>query len=175
MIIRILIPLVAAFLFLLESSFALLSPVEFDDRTMYLVPRFLLLYLIFVSIYYDRKRAMQYGLVFGILFDVFYLNIIGLYTVLYPAVCLIAGYTVRYIHQHLAVTTGLAILLMSIFEFLLYQFFRLISYTSVPLDTFFYERLLPTIGANLIFLIMLGWVFKYLINARVLQQLENGR
>lgn len=172
MIVRLLIPLIALVLFFLESNFALLSPLEFGDRTVYLVPRFLILYLIFISVYYDRKRAMQYGLIFGILFDVFYLNLVGLYTVLYPLICFIAGSTVRYMHQHLAMTTALAIGLVSIFEFVLYQFFYFISYTSMPLDLFFYNRLLPTIGANLLFLLMLGWIFKYLISARVLQRVE---
>lgn len=175
MIIRLLIPLVALVLFFLESNFALFSPLEWGDRTIYLVPRFLILYLIFIAIYYDRKRAMQYGLVFGILFDVFYLNIIGLYTVLYPAICFVAAWAVHYVHHHLAITTSLAIVLMSVFEFLLYQFFRLISYTTMPFDTFFYDRLLPTIGANLIFLLMLGWIFKYLSSVRVLQRIEEGR
>ncbi|MBS7345175.1 MAG: rod shape-determining protein MreD [Caryophanon sp.] len=172
MIVRLLIPFIALLLFFLESNFALFSPLEFNERTVYLVPRFLFLYLVFISVYYDRKRAIQYGLVFGILFDVFYLNLIGLYTVLYPLVCIIAGSTVRYMHQHLATTIALAIGLMGIFEFVLYQFFYFISYTSMPLDVFFYDRLLPTIGANLLFLLMLGWIFKYLISARLLQRVE---
>lgn len=172
MIVRLLIPFIALVLFFVESNLALFSPLDFNDRTVYLVPRFLFLYLIFISVYYNRERAMQYGLIFGILFDVFYLNLIGVYTVLYPIICFIAGSTVRYMHQHLATTTALAIGLMAVFEFVLYQFFYFISYTSMPMDVFVYDRLLPTIGANVLFLVMLGWIFKYLISARVLQHIE---
>ena len=39
-----------------------------------------------------RKRAMLYALVFGLLYDVFFIDIIGLYSFLYPLICLIASY-----------------------------------------------------------------------------------
>ncbi len=76
-----LIPFVAVLLFLLEPEFALFSPIDLNEETVYLVPRFLILYLIFISIYYNRKRAVIYGLIFGLLYDVFYIDIIGLYSI----------------------------------------------------------------------------------------------
>lgn len=47
---------------LLEPEFAMLSPIEVSGHIYYLVPRFLILYLIFISIYYSRQRAVMYGL-----------------------------------------------------------------------------------------------------------------
>lgn len=168
--VRFLIPFTAILLFLLESEFAQFSPLNFGDKTVFLVPRFLILYLIFISIYYNRNRAVMYGLIFGVLYDVFYIDIIGLYSVLYPLVCLLAGWSVKFIHQHLVITTILAVLLVAFMEVILYEFFFFIDFTSMPFSTFFNSRLLPTIVANLLFLLMLGWAFKYLINARVLQR-----
>ncbi len=168
--VRYLIPLVAVLLFLLEPEFAKFSPIYFDDYTAYLVPRFLILYLIFISIYYNRKRAVIYGLIFGLLYDVFYIDIIGLYSVLYPLVCFIAGWSIKFIHQHLLITTVLAVLLVAGMEILLYEFFLLIDFTAMPFWDFLNGRLLPTIGANLLFLLMLGWAFKYLIDARLLER-----
>ncbi len=173
MFIRLLIPAIAVLLFLLEPEFALFSPIILDGETIYLVPRFLILYLIFISIYYNRNRAVLYGLLFGLLYDVFYIDIIGLYSVLYPLLCFIAGWSVKYIHQHLVITTILAVMLVAFMEVVLYQFFFLINFTSMPFDAFLYSRLIPTILANLLFLLMLGWAFKYLINARVLQRARN--
>ncbi|MEO4052122.1 rod shape-determining protein MreD [Solibacillus sp. CAU 1738] len=173
MFIRLLIPAVAIVLFLLEPEFAMFSPIIWAGKTVFLVPRFLILYLIFISIYYNRNRAVLYGLLFGLLYDVFYIDIIGLYSVLYPLLCFIAGWSVKYIHQHLVITTILAVVLVAFMEVVLYQFFFLIDFTSMPFDTFLYSRLVPTIIANLLFLLMLGWAFKYLINARVLQRARN--
>lgn len=168
--IRFLIPFIAVVLFLLEPEFALFSPISWGDEIIYLVPRFVILYLIFISIYYSRKRACLYGLLFGLLYDVFYIDIIGLYSFLYPLVCFVAGSSVKFIHQHLSVTTILSLVLVALMEFVLYYFFYFINFTTIPFIDFLSNRLLPTTVANLLFLIMLGWAFKYLINARLLQR-----
>ncbi|MBD8026829.1 rod shape-determining protein MreD [Ureibacillus sp. Re31] len=172
--VRFLIPFVAVVLFLLEPEFALFSPIDWGGETVYFVPRFVILYLIFISIYYSRKRACLYGLIFGLLYDVFYIDIIGLYSFLYPVVCFIAGSSVKFIHQHLSVTTILSLILVAIMEVVLYYFFYFIQFTTIPVGEFLSNRLLPTIIANLLFLIMLGWAFKYLINARVLQRAQDN-
>lgn len=174
MFIRTLIPAVAVLLFLLESEFAMFSPVIWGEQTFILVPRFLILYLIFIAIYYNRNRAMVYGLIFGVLVDVFYINIIGLYAVLYPLICFFASWCVKRIHPHLLFSTVLAILLMGMLELVLYQFFYLIDFTAMPMNQFLLNRLIPTILANLLFLMMLGWAFQYLIRARVLQHAQNN-
>lgn len=171
--VRYLIPFVAVVLFLVEPMFTQFSPIELNEQTFVLVPRFVVLYLIFISIYYNRRKAVIYGVVFGLLYDVVYIDIIGLYVVLYPLVCFLAGWSVKFIHQHLIITTVLAVLLVAVMEFVLYEFFLLISFTAIPLEQFLYNRLMPTIGANLLFLLMLGWAFKYLIDARLLER-ERG-
>lgn len=170
---RFLIPIVAVFLFLMESEFALFSPIVLGEETYILVPRFTILYLIFLAIYYNLKRAIIYALIFGLLFDVFYINIIGLYTVLYPALCFIAGWSAKRIHTHIVFTAVLAILLISLLEYVLYEFFLLINFTTMSHDVFLLNRLLPTIVANSLFLLVLGWAFKYLLRARVLQRMQN--
>jgi rod shape-determining protein MreD len=172
MLTRTLIPLVAVLLFLLESEFAMFSPIVWNDQAFIIVPRFLILYLIFLAIYYNRKKAMIYGVIFGLCFDVFYINIIGLYTFLYPAVCFIAAWCVKRIHPHLLFSTVLAIVLVSLLEFTIYEFFYMIQFTTMAFKPFLLNRLMPTILANSLFLMMLGWVFKYLINARVLQRAQ---
>ncbi|MEC1178348.1 rod shape-determining protein MreD [Metasolibacillus meyeri] len=174
MFIRLLIPTVAVLLFLLEPMFAKFSPIVIGEQLVFLVPRFLILYLIFVAIYYNRKRAVLYGLFFGLLYDVFYIDIIGLYTFLYPLICFLAGWSVKYVHQHLIITTILAVMLVASMEVVLYEFFFLINFTPMTFETFLNSRLIPTIVANLLFLAMLGWVFKYVINKRVLQRARSG-
>jgi len=170
--IRFIVPLIAIILFYLEPVFGLFSPLELNGEYRYLIPRFLIMYLIFISIYYSRNRAMIYGLVFGVLYDVFFIDIIGLYSFLYPLICLIASFIVKFIHQHLIVTTLLSLILVAVLEFALYQFFSLIGLADVTLQVFISERLIPTMIANSIFLIMLGWAFKYVINARLIQRLN---
>ena len=74
--IRVLVIFVAVFLFYMEPVFGLLSPVSIGQEFYILVPRFLLIYLVFVAIYYNRKRAILFGVIFGLLYDVFFIDII---------------------------------------------------------------------------------------------------
>ncbi|ANU25636.1 rod shape-determining protein MreD [Planococcus versutus] len=158
--IRFLIPLICLVLFFMEPVFGLFSPLVINGELNYIVPRFLIMFLIFVTLYYDVKHAVFYGLFFGLLYDVFYIDIIGLYSFLYPAICLVAASVFKRIPQNLVTATLLTLVLLALFEFLLYQFFLLISLTGMPLDLFVTMRLWPTMVANSIFLVMLGWVFK---------------
>lgn len=172
--IRFLLPLIGLVLFFLEPVFGLFSPLQFDGDYYYIVPRFLLMYLIFVSVFYNSKSAMLYGLFFGLLYDVFFIDIIGLYAVLYPLMCLIAGYIVKSVYRNLLVATLATLVLTAFFEFILYLFFSVISLISMPMDVFLTSRLLPTMVANSLFLVMLGWAFKNVIVARLLDR-ENSK
>lgn len=171
--IRFILPLIALALFFLEPVFGLFSPLQLNGDYYYIVPRFLLMYLIFVTVYYDSKHAMYYGLFFGLLYDVFFIDIIGLYSFLYPMMCLIAGYIVKSVQRNLLVATALTLVLTALFEFILYLFFLFISMISMPVDLFLTTRLLPTMVANSLFLVMLGWVFKSVIIARLIER-ENS-
>lgn len=172
--IRYLLPALALALFFLEPVFGLFSPLQLDGVYYYIVPRFLLMYLIFVTVYYDAKRAMIYGLFFGLLYDVFFIDIIGLYSFLYPLMCLIASYIVKSVQRNLVVATLLTLVLTALFEFMLYLFFSAISLAALPAEAFFISRLLPTMIANSLFLVMLGWAFKLIIDARLIER-ENSK
>lgn len=167
---RFLVPIISVLLFYMEPIFGLFSPIEIGDSFYILVPRFLIIYLIFVSIYYDRKRAMIYGLIFGLLYDVFFIDIIGLYSFIYPLMCLVASYTVKYIHQHLLVSTILTLLLVAGVELLLFLFYTFIGIKTMTFTYFYQHNLIPTMIANAVFLLMFGWAFKYILLNRFNQK-----
>ncbi|RSK24646.1 rod shape-determining protein MreD [Bhargavaea beijingensis] len=169
---RLLIPFVAVVLFYLEPVFGLFSPVEIGGVYYYLIPRFLIMFLIFVGVYYNRQRALMYAIIFGLLYDLFHIDIIGLYAFLYPAVCLLAIWAVRHIHQHIIVVTLITLLLVAVLETALYGFFTMIGFIGMPFGEFAATRLVPTMIANSVFLILLGWVFKSLANRRSIQKRE---
>ena len=50
--IRSIIPLIAVLLFFLEPVFSLFSPIEIGGNSYTLVPRFVIVYLIFIAVYY---------------------------------------------------------------------------------------------------------------------------
>ena len=106
------------------------------DALYTLVPRFVIVYLIFIAVYYSRQRAIIYGIVFGLLYDMFYIDIIGLYAFLYPLICFIAALIIRYMHRHIVTVMILSLFLIALLEVLSYIFASLISLTSIGLDEF---------------------------------------
>lgn len=168
--IRLLVVIISVLLFYMEPIFGLFSPIELNDSFYTLVPRFLIMYLIFVAIYYDRKKAMIYALFFGLLYDVFFIDIIGLYSFIYPLICLLASFIVKYIHQHLLVTTVLTILLVILVEQLLFLFYTISGIKSITFSDFYQFNLIPTVIANTVFICMFGWVFKYILLNRFKQK-----
>ena len=167
---RYLVVLISVLLFYMEPIFGLFSPIELNNELYTLVPRFLIIYLIFVSIYYDKKRAMLYGLLFGLLYDVFFIDIIGLYSFIYPLMCLVASFIVKFIHQHLVVATILSLVLVAVVETLLFFFYTAIGIKIMTFSSFYEHNLLPTMLANLIFILMFGWLFKYILLYRFNQK-----
>ena len=165
---RSIIPLIAFILFFMEPVFSLFSPIEFDGQLFTLVPRFVIVCLIFIAVYDSRKHAIIYGIIFGLLYDMFYIDIIGLYAFLYPLICVIAASVIRYIHRHIVTVILLSLLLIIFLEFLSYGFASLISITSIEFSDFVKVRLIPTMIANSLFVIMFGWFFKKVIEPNLL-------
>lgn len=163
---RSIIPLIAILLFFLEPVFSLFSPIAFNDHLFTLVPRFVIVSLIFTAIYDSKKHAIIYGIILGLLYDMFYIDIIGLYAFLYPLLCVIAVGAIHYVHRHIVTVSLLTMFLIAFLEFFSYGFASLISVTSIGFDEFLRSRLFPTLIGNLLFVIMFGWFFKKVIEPR---------
>ena len=162
------IPLIAVVLFFLEPVFSLFSPINFGNELYTLVPRFLIIYLVFIAIYYDRKYAIICGAILGLLYDMFNIDIIGLYAFLYPMICLIATMLIRYVHRHIVTVMILTLFLIALLELLSYGFASLISITTIEFNEFISNRLVPTMIANSIFVIMFGWFFKKFMDSKII-------
>ncbi len=171
--IRSIIPLMVTVLFFMEPVFSLFSPITFGDELFTLVPRFVFIFLIFIAAYGRKKDAIVYGIIFGLLYDIFYIDIIGLYAVLYPIISLIAVWVIRLIHRHIVTVGLLALLLIAFLEFLSYGFASLISLTTISFQEFAKGRLIPTIIANSLFVMMFGWFFNKVLEEKVIRRLND--
>ncbi|WP_342525257.1 rod shape-determining protein MreD [Chryseomicrobium sp. FSL W7-1435] len=168
--IRFLVIFIALFLFYMEPVFGLLSPVSIGPEFYILVPRFLIIYLVFVAIYYNRKRAIILGVIFGLLYDVFFIDIIGLYSFIYPILIAISVWVMRHVHLNVLTLSLLLLMLLAGLESLLFVFNTIIGTSSLLFDEFLQLRLLPTMLANLVFVVATGWFFKWLLVQRYEQK-----
>lgn len=167
---RFVIPLIAVALFFLEPIFSLFSPIERSDELFVFVPRFLIVYLIFIGAYYNRQRSILYGFIFGLLYDMYHIDIIGLYTFMYPLICYVASLMIRQVQRHTITVMILSLVMIVLLEVLSYFFASVISLTSIDFQEFLTSRLLPTLIANSIFIVMFGWTFKQITVKRFSQK-----
>ena len=64
-----------------------------------IVPRFVLVGIVFIGLYLGKNTGLLFGLIFGILYDIIYTNMIGVYTLSMGMVGFIAGLASGYFHQ----------------------------------------------------------------------------
>ncbi|EGQ22617.1 rod shape-determining protein MreD [Sporosarcina newyorkensis 2681] len=167
---RFVIPLIAVVLFFLEPIFSLFSPIEQNGELFVFVPRFLIVYLIFIAAYYSRQRAILYGLILGLLYDMYHIDIIGLYTFMYPLICYLSTLVIRQIQRHTLTVMVLSLVMIVLLEILSYFFASVIALTSIDFNEFLTSRLVPTVIANSLFIVMFGWTFKQITLKRFSQK-----
>lgn len=159
---RALIPLICLALFFTEPIFSLFSPFQMSDEFFILVPRFVLVFLMMTAIYVDRMHAVLWGFIFGVLHDVFFIDIIGLYALFYPIAALVASFAAARFDDRPVIGAAIGFGILVTFEFLMYGVFLLIGFTSMPFGGFFINRLLPTALMNGLLLFVTAFtLFRY--------------
>ncbi|ARD47033.1 rod shape-determining protein MreD [Sporosarcina sp. P33] len=168
--IRFIIPLIAVILFFLEPIFSLFSPIEITGDLYVFVPRFLMIYLIFIAAYYNSRRAILYGFILGLLYDMYHIDIIGLYTFMYPLICYVSAWILRQIERQILTVMILSVVMIVLLELLSFFFASIIALTSIEFNEFLTSRLIPTMIANSLFIVMFGWIFKQITEKRFFQK-----
>jgi rod shape-determining protein MreD len=154
------LPLILAFCFILESIFVELLPAKLFDHTRILVPHFLMVMIIFVTIYGNRKQGIMYGFIFGLLFDIVYTEIIGIYLLMFPLVAYITSWMMRILQTNILIVSLVTLLGVTILELGVYELNFLIHRTEMVFATYLSDRLFPTLILNLIFIIIIAFPFK---------------
>lgn len=158
---RFLLPFLLLFLFIAESLFVELTPAELFGNGQIAVPRFLIVSLLFLTIYGSKKYGIIYGLIFGLLFDVVYIEIIGIYLFLFPVIAYIITKLIKILQTNIAMSSIIVLFGVALLEAGAYQMNFLINRTDMDFSSFLSSRLVPTIILNLIFIILTAYLFKW--------------
>lgn len=153
---RLYIPLLLFLLIVVEGVALDLLPFKITNTMI--VPHFVLVFLLLVTVFYDKENtysALLYSIVFGLLIDVVYTGVLGVYMFTYAIVIYIIRKLKVLMHTNFSVTIFLGFIAISIAELFIYIIYSAIDLTSMSWLPFLLHRLLPTVLANLIFLMML--------------------
>jgi rod shape-determining protein MreD len=150
---KFLLPLLFLLLFILESLFVQFLPSDlFGSRV--LVPRFLFSALLLLTIYVGKKQGIIYGAIFGLLVDVVYIEVIGIYFFLFPFVCYLISKLMQVMQSNIVVVFLATLFGIALLEVGVYEMNFLIHVTALDFMTFINLRFYPTLILNAIFILV---------------------
>lgn len=155
-----LLPLLFIFIFVFESLFLEFLPNKWLEGDHIIVPRFLTMAILFFSIYGSKTIAYIYGFILGLLFDVVYTGIMGIYLFMFPLVTYLVTKMMRILQTNVVVVSIVSLIGVALLELAVYELNYIINITSMEFNDFLTFRLLPTLLLNLIFITLFGYLFK---------------
>lgn len=157
---KFLLPLLFILIFIAESIFIELMPEKAFGEAYIIVPRFLMIALIFLTVYGPRKYGIIYSFFVGLLFDIVYTEIIGIYLFMFPLVSYIILKLMKILQTNIVIVSIVALIGVLLLELGVYEMYFLIHRTTMLFSTFMSLRFLPTAIFNLIFIIIAAYPLK---------------
>jgi rod shape-determining protein MreD len=142
-------------LFLIEGTIAQVFASEVWGLPWFIVPRFVLVGIVFIGLYAGRRQALYFGLFFGLLYDVVYAEVIGVYAFTMAVLGYLAGLTSRYFHQSWLLFFVNVLLAVLINEWLVYQMYHLFNMASMSAGGLLLKEVIPTVIFNAIFALLI--------------------
>ncbi|MEH6905580.1 rod shape-determining protein MreD [Neobacillus drentensis] len=159
---KFILPLLFLFLFILESLFVEFLPAKIFGFERIFVPHFLFTSLLFLTIFVGKKQGIIYAAIFGLLFDIVYVEIIGIYFFLYPFISYLI-YKLLQVWQANLITAFLAALIgISLLEIGVYEMNFLIHVTDLDFMGFINLRFYPTLLLNAAITLIAAYPLKWL-------------
>ncbi len=159
---KFLLPLLFIILFLSESLTVQFLPLEVFGHERILVPRFLFSALIFLTIFVGRKQGIIYAAIFGLLFDIVYVEIIGIYLFLYPFICYLAAKIMHEMQANIIIVFLVNLAGIALLEVGVYEMDVLIHVTDLHFFSFLNLRFYPTLIFNAVILLIAAYPLKRL-------------
>ena len=159
---RLLLPLILFLFVVLEGVALELLPSNLVVGNLLIIPHWVLVFLVFLAIFYDYENtyyAVLYGLIFGLLIDVVYTGVLGVYMFSYAFVIYIIHGLKRMLHGNIYVTLILGFAGVASVDILIEFIYTMVGLTEAPWIDYFTHRLLPTVILNLVFLVILYPIF----------------
>ncbi|MGM0844082.1 MAG: rod shape-determining protein MreD [Bacillota bacterium] len=170
---RLLLPLIALLCFYGSSVFVTFLPMSVIESDRVLVPHFLIIFILLMSVYYHNTTAILYAFIFGFLYDSFFTEVLGVYLFIFPFVTFVTSKIMTALNSNWIVTSLVILLNLSILELVVYQINLLIGKTDWAIETFADLRLWPTLILNAAFMIIVSYPLKQLLLKLEKERLED--
>lgn len=159
---RIVLPLLVFFFFIFEGTvMQVFSPQAFGFETV-IVPRFVMVMIVFIAMYFSMSKTLVYAIVVGILYDLIYTDLIGVYLFSMAFSAYVISLCTKVIHTNSIVGLLFSLISVTILDFLVYGIYTLIGIADLPVTVFLSERLFPSLIVNGVFFILMYYPMRRL-------------
>lgn len=145
--------LVALLFFVFDSVFSQLFAGHFFGKENIVVPYFMMIFVLLLTVYGSRKYGMMYGAILGLGYDVVYTEILGVYMFLLPFLAYVLAKCMKVLQSNWMIVMVLLFLFVGIAEVILYELNVLMSFATFHFSVFAERRLLPTALLNSVFIL----------------------
>lgn len=154
---RFLLIVTTLFLFVLEGTVVQVLLSGWSDLHLAIVPRFVVVMLIYAALFLGQGQGLVMGLFFGLLYDVIYGSVIGIYGFTMAIVAYLTGVVFKIFQQNIFLVLITVLLALVAFEYMVYGLFWLIDWAPLSMELFFFEKLLPSLILNMIFALLVAY------------------
>lgn len=143
-------------LFLLEGTILKwIIPVVWQKQVI-VSTHFVLVVILFIGIYLDRRSALVYGVLFGLLHDIVYYGptMIGTYSFAMGLAGYLSGLLTLRSRSNLLSSVIVLAVGNFVFEGIVYALYRVFQITQEPLNWLFFRYMLPSVLINLLFALL---------------------
>ncbi|WP_164668479.1 rod shape-determining protein MreD [Virgibacillus doumboii] len=155
---RLYIPLILFFFLVLEGVALELLPASLVTNELIIVPHWVFIFLLFLAIFYDRENtylSVLYGIVFGLLIDIVYTGVLGVYMFSYAVIIYIIHGLTKMLHANFFAVILLGVAGLVLTELSINTIFSVVGITEMVWKDYLLYRMIPTLIANLLFLLVL--------------------
>ncbi|MFZ3576408.1 rod shape-determining protein MreD [Virgibacillus sp. DJP39] len=160
---RLYLPLILFVFVILEGVAIELLPSDLVMNNLLIIPHWVFVFLLYMAIFYDSDHtyfSVLYGAIFGMLIDIVYTGVLGVYMFAYAFTIYLLHGISKFVHGNIHVTILLGIIGIMFADFIIYLIFSVVGLTDMVLANYLLYRMVPTILANLLLLIVLYPIIK---------------
>ncbi|MFC7060774.1 rod shape-determining protein MreD [Halobacillus seohaensis] len=135
-----------------------LLPAKIVYSDLLVTPHWVLCFIMLVAIFFDKDdtyHSVWYGIIFGLLIDVVYTGVLGVYMVTYAIVAYVIHGLQKWFHANFIASLLLVMVGIALADTLLYIVYSFVQITDISWGDYSILRLLPTILANALFFIII--------------------
>ncbi|EFI83560.1 rod shape-determining protein MreD [Listeria grayi] len=162
------LPAIIILTFILEGVASLIFGKQLFAENRLFIPHFLLVMLILMTAFYKRNPTLIYAFILGLVYDIYYTNIMGVFFALFPLIVYITDKFLQVFQKNILLLALITIFDIILMESIVYAFYLLIGKTNMEIFAFIDTRLWTTILLNFAFYLIAYFPFR-----RFLLKLEN--